>query len=135
MINQVVNWSYSSRDVRVKAPVGVSYGSDLKLVEKLLYQAAKETKRVLKTPASRVNLVGFGDSSVDFELCFWIDDPEEGLSNIRSDVYMRIWELFQEHEIEIPFPQRDLNLRGNPQIDRLIEALSGAPQSNGKSSD
>ncbi len=125
MINQVVNWSYSSRDVRVKAPVGVSYGSDLKLVEKLLYQAAGETQRVLKTPAPRVNLMGFGDSSVDFDLRFWIDDPEEGLANIRSDVYMRIWELFQEHEIEIPFPQRDLNLRGNSQIDRLIEALSG----------
>ncbi|NVE94673.1 mechanosensitive ion channel family protein [Altererythrobacter lutimaris] len=133
MINQVVNWSYSSRDVRVKAPVGVSYGSDLKLVEKLLYEAAGECPRVLKTPPPRVNLMGFGDSSVDFDLRFWIDDPEEGLANIRSDVYMRIWELFQQNDIEIPFPQRDLNLRGNPQIDRLIEALSGSPENSGKS--
>ena len=134
MINQVVNWSYSSRDVRVKAPVGVSYGSDLKLVEKLLYQAAKETERVLKSPAPRVNLMGFGDNSVDFDLRFWINDPEGGLSNIRSDVYMRVWELFQEHEIEIPYPQRDLNLRSNEQIDRLISALAGRVKNSDKSS-
>ncbi len=134
MINQVVNWSYSSRDVRVKAPVGVSYGSDLKLVEKLLYQAAKETERVLKSPSPRVNLMGFGDNSVDFDLRFWINDPEGGLSNIRSDVYMRVWELFQEHEIEIPYPQRDLNLRSNEQIDRLISALAGRVENPDKSS-
>lgn len=124
MINQVVNWSYSSRDVRVRAPVGVSYGSDLKLVSELLYQAVGETDRILKNPKPRVNIMGFGDSSVDFELRFWIQDPEGGLANIRSDVYMRIWELFQENDIEIPFPQRDLNVRSNEQIDRLISALS-----------
>ncbi len=123
MINQVVNWSYSSRDVRVKAPIGVAYGSDLELVTKLLYQASDDTPRVLKTPPPRVNIMGFGDSSVDFELRFWIDDPEEGLANIRSDVYMQVWQLFQEHGIEIPFPQRDLNLRTNEQFDRLIAAM------------
>lgn len=124
MINQVVNWSYSSRDVRVKAPVGVSYDSDLKLVSKLLYQAVDETDRILKTRKPRVNIMEFGDSSVNFELRFWIQDPEEGISNIRSDVFMRIWELFQEHDIEIPFPQRDLNVRSNDQIDQLIAAVS-----------
>ncbi|MEL6876912.1 MAG: mechanosensitive ion channel domain-containing protein [Pseudomonadota bacterium] len=124
MINQVVNWSYSSRDVRVKAPVGVSYGSDLALVEKLLYQAVEETDRILRAPKARVNIMGFGDSSVDFEIRFWIQDPEEGLANIRSEVYKRVWELFEENEIEIPFPQRDLNLRASKQMDRLIEAMS-----------
>ncbi len=124
MINQVVNWSYSSRDVRVKAPVGVSYGCDLKLVEELLYQAVDETNRILSAPKPRVNLMGFGDSSVDFEIRFWIQDPEEGLANIRSDVFKRVWQLFKEHDIEIPFPQRDLNLRSNQQIDRLIDAMA-----------
>ncbi len=124
MINQVVNWSYSSRDVRVKAPVGVSYGSDLELVEKLLYQAVEETDRIQKSPKPRVNIIGFGDSSVDFDVRFWIQDPEEGLANIRSDVYKRMWQLFKEHDVEIPFPQRDLNLRANEQMDRLIEAMS-----------
>ncbi|MEM7666893.1 MAG: mechanosensitive ion channel domain-containing protein [Pseudomonadota bacterium] len=124
MINQVVNWSYSSRDVRVKAPVGVSYGSDLELVTELLYQAVDDTPRVLPHPKPRVNLMGFGDSSVDFDVRFWIQDPEGGIANIRSDVYMRMWQLFKKNDIEIPFPQRDLNLRGSEQMERLIEALS-----------
>jgi len=123
MINQVVNWSYSSRDVRVKAPVGVSYGSDLELVEKLLMQAALETPRILKNPTPRILLMGFGDSSVDFEIRFWIDDPEEGLSNIRSDVLKRVWKLFKENKIEIPFPQRDINLRDSAQMEQLIAAI------------
>ena len=124
MINQVVNWSYSSKDVRVKAPVGVSYDSDLDKVRELLYQAADDIPRVLKTPSPRVNLMGFGDNSVDFELRFWIQDPEGALANIRSDVYMRIWQLFKENDIEIPFPQRDLHLRSSKQLDQLVELMS-----------
>ncbi|MEO0464280.1 MAG: mechanosensitive ion channel domain-containing protein [Pseudomonadota bacterium] len=123
MINQVVNWSYSSKDVRVKAPVGVSYSSDLKLVTKLLYRAVDETPRVLPRPKPRVNIMEFGDNSVNFEVRFWIQDPEGGLANIRSDVYMRIWELFKENEIEIPFPQRDLHLRSSKQMDRLLDVM------------
>ncbi|MEM9500730.1 MAG: mechanosensitive ion channel domain-containing protein [Pseudomonadota bacterium] len=124
MINQVVNWSYSSRDVRVKAPVGVSYDSDLELVTKLLYQAVDETDRILAHPKPRVNIMEFGDNSVNFELRFWIQDPEGGLANIRSDVYMRIWQLFKENDIEIPFPQSDLHLRSSKQLDQLVELMS-----------
>lgn len=124
MVNQVVNWSYSSRDVRVKAPVGVSYDSDLELVTELLYKAVDDTKRVLKRPKPRVNIMEFGDNSVNFELRFWIQDPEEGLANIRSDVYMRIWQLFKENDIQIPFPQRDLHLRSSKQLDQLVELMS-----------
>ncbi|MFN4038060.1 MAG: mechanosensitive ion channel family protein [Erythrobacter sp.] len=123
MVNQVINWSYSSKNVRVKAPVGVAYHSDLKLVTDLLYRAVEETPRVLTEPKPRVNLMGFGDSSVDFELRFWIADPEAGIANIRSDVFMRIWELFREHGVDIPFPQRDLNLRESKQMQALIAAL------------
>ncbi len=124
MVNQVVNWSYSSKDVRVKAPIGVAYDSDLKLVTRLLYQAAHETKRVLKRPKPRVNIMEFGDNSVNFELRFWIHDPEAGIANIRSDVYMRIWELFQENAIEIPYPQRDLHLRSSKQLEQLVDLMS-----------
>lgn len=125
MINQMINWSYSSKDVRVKAPVGVSYESDLELVRDLLYQAVEDTERVLKRPKPRVNIMEFGDNSVNFELRFWIQDPEEGLANIRSDVYMRIWQLFKENDIEIPFPQRDLHLRSSKQLDQIVEMMSG----------
>ena len=132
MTNQVVNWSYSSRDVRVKAPVGVAYDSDLELVTKLLYRAVDETDRILVRPKPRVNLMGFGDSSVNFEIRFWIKDPEGGLSNIRSDVYMRIWQLFQENGVEIPFPQSDLHLRSSQQLDQLMEMLSGGKIADAK---
>ncbi len=124
MTNQVVNWSYSSKEVRVKAPVGVSYDSDLDLVEELLYRAVDETDRILTHPKPRVNLMEFGDNSVNFEIRFWIRDPEGGLANIRSDVLKRIWQLFKENDIEIPFPQRDLHLRSSKQMDRLIEVMS-----------
>ncbi|WP_252260220.1 mechanosensitive ion channel family protein [Erythrobacter aurantius] len=125
MVNQVVNWSYSSKDVRVKAPVGVSYDSDLDLVTELLYKAVEDTPRVLPFPKPRVNLMGFGDNSVDFEIRFWIQDPEEGLANIRSDVYMRMWQLFKENGIEIPYPQRDLHLRSSKQLDQIVEMMGG----------
>lgn len=124
MINQVINWSYSSREVRVKAPVRVSYGSDLDLIEKLLLQAAKDVPRVLESPAPRVNLTGFEESSVNFEIRFWIMDPEEGMGNIRSDVFKRVWKLFQENEVHIPFPQRDLNLRDSEQFQQLVSAIA-----------
>ncbi|MGB3797733.1 MAG: mechanosensitive ion channel domain-containing protein [Alteraurantiacibacter sp.] len=130
MINQVVNWSYSSRDVRVKAPVGVAYDSDLDLVEKLLYKAVEETPRILNTPKARVNIMAFGNSSVDFELRFWIRDPEGGLANIRSDVYKRIWQLFKENNIEIPFPQNDVNLRRNEPFDQLVAAIGQRLEDN-----
>ncbi|WP_427968156.1 mechanosensitive ion channel domain-containing protein [Altererythrobacter sp.] len=132
MINQVVNWSYSSRDVRVKVPVGVSYCSDMDLVQKLLLQAAKDTPRILHNPQPQVMMVGFGESSVDFEIRFWIDDPEDGLGNVRSEVFNRVWKLFKENNVEIPFPQRDINLRGNDQFERLIAALADREEKRSK---
>ncbi|MFC4293155.1 mechanosensitive ion channel family protein [Sphingorhabdus arenilitoris] len=114
MTNEVENWSYSSKNVRVKIPVGVSYSSDMKLVEELMIKAAVACPRVLKRPAPMVWMTGFGDSSVDFEIQAWIRDPEEGVGNVRSAVLKEVWWLFKEHEIEIPFPQRDVNFRNLP---------------------
>ncbi|HAU22546.1 MAG TPA: mechanosensitive ion channel protein [Erythrobacter sp.] len=124
MVNQVVNWSYSSRDVRVKVPIGVSYDTDMALAEKLMHQAAEETPRILSNPAPGVLMMGFGDNSVNFEIRFWIVDPEDGLGGVRSEVLKRVWTLFQENDIEIPYPQRDINLRGNKHFDQLLETLS-----------
>ncbi|KPL69709.1 hypothetical protein SZ64_18070 [Erythrobacter sp. SG61-1L] len=123
MINQVENWSYSSRDVRVKAPIGVAYDTDIDLARDLMMQAAKDVTRVLHDPAPRVLLMDFGENSINFEIRFWITDPEEGISSVRSEVYWRVWRLFRENGIKIPFPQRDINLRGNAQFDTLIAAL------------
>ena len=124
MINQVENWSYSSRQVRMQVPVGVSYNADMKLAVDLMLQAAKATERVLKAPPPTVWMNEYGDSSVNFTIHCWIVDPEEGVGNVRSAVLTNLWWLFKENEIEIPFPQRDINLRGNEQVQALIEALA-----------
>lgn len=108
--NPVTNWSFSNSRVRCKLPIGVSYNADVELAQKLCVEAAEAVPRVLDQPAPVCQLRGFGDSSVDLELRFWISDPRSGVRNVESDVNLNIWKLFREHGIEIPFPQRDLHL-------------------------
>ncbi|MEL7689204.1 mechanosensitive ion channel family protein [Citromicrobium bathyomarinum] len=123
MINQVENWSYSSRNVRMQVPVGVSYKADIVKAEELMLEAAKSCSRVLQSPPPTVWLDGYGDSSVNFIIHVWITDPEAGIGNVKSEVLKKLWHLFKEHEVEIPFPQRDLNLRSAEGLDQLIAAL------------
>jgi small-conductance mechanosensitive channel len=125
MINQVENWSYSSKNVRVQVSVGVSYETDMALAERLMLEAAGKARRVLANPPPAVWWSGFGDNSVDFTIHCWINDPEEGVGNVRSDVLKHLWVLFKEHGVEIPYPQRDLHLRQNASLDRVIAALEG----------
>lgn len=114
MTREVENWSYSSRNVRVHIPVGVSYECDIALAQRLMAQAASESKRVLKVPKPSIWLTGFGDSSVDHEILCWISDPESGVGNVQSEILNRIWVLFKENGIEIPFPQRDVHVKEWP---------------------
>ena len=123
MINQVENWSYSSRNVRMRIPVAIAYGCDIDLAERLMLEAAKESKRVLDAPPPTVWLDKFGTDAIEFEILVWIKDPEEGLGNLRSDVLKRVWKLFNESGVQVPFPQRDLNLRDTPALQALIEAI------------
>ena len=124
MVNQVENWSYSSRNVRMQVPVGVSYKADLKVAEELMLEAAKKVERILKVPPPTVWMTGYGESSVDFVIQCWIMDPEEGVGNVRSAVLKNLWWLFQEHDIEIPFPQRDINIRSGEEVEQLIAAVA-----------
>ncbi|MGV3511619.1 MAG: mechanosensitive ion channel family protein [Novosphingobium sp.] len=123
MTQQVENWSYSSREVAINIPVGVAYGSDLEQVEKLLLEAVTSTPRVLSFPSPGVLLSGFGPSSIDLTMVVWIDDPEAGVGNVRSDVLWRVWRLFRDNGVEIPFPQQDLNLKDSEGLRTLVEAL------------
>ena len=113
MTQEVENWSYSDRNVRVRIPVGVAYDSDLKLAQELMLKAASDSPRVLESPKPNVWLTGYGDSSVDHEILAWISDPESSVGNVRSDVLTRLWWMFKEHGIEIPFPQRDLHIKSS----------------------
>ncbi|MFO6445724.1 mechanosensitive ion channel family protein [Erythrobacter sp. NE805] len=129
MTAQVENWSYSSRNVRIQVPVGVSYDADMALAEKLMLEAARKAKRVLLKPAPSVWWSGFGDNAVNFTIHCWIDDPEEGVGNVRSEVLKLLWTLFKENGIALPYPQRDLHLRRSEAVDRIIAVLEerGAP--------
>ena len=111
IINRVENWSYSHENVRLRIPVGVHYKSDVNRAIELCLQAADEVDRVLKMPKPACLLKGFGDNSVDLEVRIWVRDPMNGCSNVKSKVLLNIWNLFQEHNIEIPYPQRDLHLK------------------------
>ena len=123
MINQVENWSYSSRNVRIQVPVGVSYDADIEQAERLMLEAAKSCERVLASPPPVVWMKGFGESSVDFTIHCWIQDPEEGVGNVQSAVLKKVWHAFKDNGVEIPFPQRDIHLRSSEQIDRLLAAI------------
>ena len=107
---QVVNWSHSNDFVRLDIYFGTSYGCDPHQVRKLAIAAAKGVDRVLSFKAPVCHIVGFGDSSVDYILRFWISDPTGGLTNIRGNVYLALWDTFAENDISIPFPQREVRL-------------------------
>ncbi len=107
---QVINWSYSTNRVRLDVSVGVSYQSDLRKVEKLILEAAEGVDRVLSNPEPDCLLKEFGGNTVNFELRFWINDPGQGVNNVRSKVLFAIWDNFARERIEIAFPQRDLHL-------------------------
>ncbi|SFR34990.1 mechanosensitive ion channel family protein [Litoreibacter janthinus] len=108
--NQVVNWSHSNDFVRLDIYFGTAYGDDPHEVRRLAIDAAKNVDRVLSFKAPVCHIVGFGDSSVDYILRFWIRDPTQGLTNIRGNVYLALWDTFKEHNISIPFPQREVKL-------------------------
>jgi len=112
---RVVNWTYSNDQVRIRTSVGVSYKEDPHKVIAICIEAAKTHPRVLLDPPPVCLLTGFGDSSVDLELRFWINDPNMGVANVRSFVLLKIWDRFKEEGIEIPFPQRDIHVRSMPE--------------------
>ncbi|MBE9185715.1 mechanosensitive ion channel [Microcoleus sp. LEGE 07076] len=108
--DDVTNWNYENSVSRIRIPVGVAYGCDISKVKEALLKAGRGHSDVLGTPEPIVFFLGFGDSSLDFELRVWITEPIAQY-RVKSDLFFRIEELFREREIEIPFPQRDLHVR------------------------
>jgi len=114
MITQpVLNWSHSNRLVRRRIPVQVSYQSDIRQAMALMVEAATEEKRILNKPEPRTLMRGYGENGVDLELRMWIDDPQNGVSNIASEVMLRIWDKFNEAGIEFPYPQRVMHVKND----------------------
>lgn len=109
--NPVTNWTFTDKRVRRSIAVGVSYDTDVEKAQALCVEAAIAAKRVLKAPKPICLIRGFGESSVDLEVRFWISDPEEGVANVGSEVFLEVWKAFRAEGIEIPFPQRDLHIK------------------------
>lgn len=107
----VINWSFDGGVVRFKIPVGVSYESDVDLVTKLLLETASENEDVASSPPPSVRFLRFDDSSLYFELRAWSRAKLHRPGLLTSEINFAILKKFREHGVEIPFPQRDLNLR------------------------
>ncbi len=108
---RVENWSHTNKLLRLKIDIGISYDSDLHKAMDLCLDAASEIGRVLKTPKPVCQLKDFGESSLNLELRIWVEDPQNGVSNIRSDIRLKIWDAFCENGIRFPFPQRDIHIK------------------------
>jgi small-conductance mechanosensitive channel len=109
--SRVTNWTYSDRDLRISAPVGVAYASDADRVKEILLSVAEEQPGVLKDPPPEVLFTEYGESSLNFNLLVWTHDFITRPAVLRSGLNFAIQKKFREHGIEIPFPQRDLHIR------------------------
>jgi len=113
--NMIINWSHTSPLVRTHVPIGVSYNADPVRVQEVLLEVAGSNKWVEPKPAPAVWFVGFGDSSIDFELLVWINVRRVAKEDVASQLYFSAFAALKEHGIEIPFPQRDIHVRsGQP---------------------
>ena len=108
---KIENLTLNDNLVRLNIPIGISYGSDLQKAITLAISAAMRIERILKIPEPKCLVRGFGDSTVNLELRVWINDPKNGMANIKDAVLLMVWDNFHENGIEIAFPQRDLHIK------------------------
>jgi small-conductance mechanosensitive channel len=110
----VINWSHTDSMVRFRFPVGVSYNEDPDTIRDILMNVASNMDGILEEPQPNVQFVAFGDSSLDFELRVWTSEYTHRPGRLRSALYFEIWRQFKLHNIEIPFPQRDIHIKEMP---------------------
>lgn len=113
--NKVINWSHGHPVSQLHLPLGVAYSSDIQQVHKAVMEVARSHPSVLQYPQPRLRFLGFGESSLDFDVLIWMRDPRQQF-DLKSDLYYMLEANFRRYDIEIPFPQRDLNIR-SPQLD------------------
>ena len=118
--NRVTNWTANDSCVRINLPVGVSYNAEPEQVRRILVDIAGKHPEILKSPAPEVVFTEFGDSSLNFELRVWTERRVQTPKVLKSDLYFAIFAAFREHDIEIPFPQRDLHVRS---VDQPVASL------------
>lgn len=120
---QVVNWSHGDTLVRIQIEFGVHYNSDPHFVKEIAEKAAVTPDRVVDDPYPVAWLIEFGDSSLNFTLRFWIRDAQRGVTNIKGQVMLALWDSFQENGIQIPYPHREVFLHEDKSKQDEIEDL------------
>lgn len=113
--NGVENWSYSDVRLRLHVPVGISYESDPHQAVAICVEAAKAVKRVIAKPEPICLVKEFGESSINLEIRFWIEDPRNGATNVKSEVLLQVWDRFKAAGITLPYPQRDVRIVSMPE--------------------
>jgi small-conductance mechanosensitive channel len=108
--SEVINWSYGDRQIRLKLPLQISYHDNPRQAMALMESIALAHPRVERKPAPAARVMSFAESGIELELRFWIRDPEDGVNNVRSDLYLEVWDAFKAASITIPYPQRDVHL-------------------------
>lgn len=122
--NKVINWSHGHPVSQLHLPIGVAYHSDIRQVHEAVMEVARTHPSVLQHPQPRLRFLGFGNSSLDFDVLVWIRDPRLQF-DLKSDLYYMLEANFRHYAIEIPFPQRDLTIR-SPQVE--VSAVSAWSQ-------
>ncbi len=118
---RVENWSYSDTQVRLKTRIGISYDSNVQKARELVIQAAASVPRALKDPAPMCHVVDFADNGILLEARVWVNDPQNGIASVRSEMLIKIWEVFSENDIFFPYPQRDLHIKESVPLRVTIE--------------
>lgn len=106
----IINWSHYRERARFKVNIGVAYGSDVDKVKEVLMEVLLSQEKIMSRPSPFVRFADFGDSSLNFELFFWSRELWR-IENVKSDIRFKVYKAFQENNIEIPFPQRDVWVR------------------------
>ncbi|WP_165435528.1 mechanosensitive ion channel domain-containing protein [Bradyrhizobium sp. Leo121] len=120
---KVVNWTYTDKNTLVKIPFGTNYEADPRLVCKLAIEIAAAAPRALKGKPPNCILTEFAEAGMKFSLTFWIGDPD-GLDNVKSDVMLALWDAFKREGIRVPYPVRELRVRGALPVETVIETSS-----------
>jgi small-conductance mechanosensitive channel len=122
---KVVNWTYTDKNTLVKVVFGTNYDADPRLVCKLAIDIATATPRVIALKPPTCLLAEFAEAGMKFSLTFWISDPEAGMDNVRSDVMLALWDAFKREGIRVPYPVRDIRIRGGAlPVDTTVEVSS-----------
>jgi small-conductance mechanosensitive channel len=121
---KVTNWTYTDKNTLVKVNFGTNYDADPRLVCKLAIDTAAAAPRITKLKPPNCILVEFAEAGMKFSLTFWIADPD-GMDNVKSDVMLSLWEAFKREDIRVPYPVREIRVRGGAlPVETVVEVSS-----------